>query len=211
MVPFFRAGRVADGILATTELVVTRAQQAERNAAFSPPSRAGAAGGGAESVAALGDGPDTRWRSGPDVTAGDTPQAAIDAYLAAMRARNANPALDLYSEETRAVLQDWVMTPAQMDSVARAYHRCRADAPRLDDTGQRAVIRYPVDARQCTPWFLVVERGRWRLDLATAQRALRFGSGNAWHFAAGAAGASHPYSYAFADWRFDHNGYPHAR
>ena len=86
-----------------------------------------------------------------------------------------------------------------------------ADGSRLDDTGQRAVIRYSVDARQCTPWFLVVEQARWRLDLATAQRALRFGSGNAWHFAAGAAGASHPYTYAFADWRFDHNGYPHTR
>lgn len=207
MVPFFRAGRVADGILATTELVVTRAQEAERNAAFSPPVRDGAAGGGAESRARIAAGVDERFRAGPDVAAGDAPQATVDAYLEAMRARNGSAELDLYSSETRALMKSHVMTPAQMDAVARAYRRCRADAPRIGGAGRRAVVRYPADSRQCSPWFLVAEAGRWRLDLATAQRVVRFGSGNAWHFV---PGAEHPYAFAFADWRLDRNGFPHA-
>jgi uncharacterized protein len=207
MVPFFRAGRVADGILATTELLVTRAQDAERNAGFSAPVRKGAAGGGAEARAGIGEGTDERFRAGPDVAARDTPDATVAAYLSAMRARNGNAELDLYSSETRALMKHWVMTPAQMDAVARAYQRCRADAPRIGPEGRRAVLRYPADARQCSPWFLVAEAGRWRLDLATARRVVRFGRGNAWHFA---PGAEHPYAFAFADWRLDRNGFPHA-
>jgi uncharacterized protein len=210
MVPFFRAGRVADGILATTELVVTRAQEARAHAAFTPPSLSApdrAAGGGAETRAALGEGPDGSFRSGPDVPAGDSPQATVEAYLAAMRARNGNAGLALYSAKTRELMTDRVMTPAQMDAVVRAYRSCHADTPRVGEAGRRAVVRYPPDARACAPWFLVVEDGRWRLDLATASQVVRFGAGNAWHFAAGAA---HPYQFAFDDWRFDAHGFPHA-
>lgn len=210
MVPFFRVGRVADGILAATELVVTRAQEARAQAAFTPPGLSApdeAAGGGAETRAALGEGPDGSFRSGPDVPAGDSPQATVEAYLAAMRARNGNAGLDLYSAQTRELMKSQVMTPAQMDAVARAYRSCHADAPRVGGAGRRAVVRYPPDARACAPWFLVVEDGRWRLDLATASRMVRFGAGNAWHFAAGAA---HPYPFAFDDWRFDAHGFPHA-
>jgi uncharacterized protein len=208
MVAFFRAGRVADGILAATELIVTRAQEAEARHAFVAPSREGAAGGGAAARAAFGAGPDGSFRSGPDVAARETPQETVAGYLEAMRARNGNPSLELYSRETREILRDWVVTAAQMDAVVRAYRRCRADPARLDEAGRRAVVRYPVDERQCTPWFLVREEDRWQLDLATSQRVLRFGAGNAWHFA---LGADHPYGFAFSDWRFDSRGFPHAR
>jgi uncharacterized protein len=208
MVPFFRSGRVADGILATTELVVTRAQEAEARAAFAAPSREGAAGGGAEARAALGAGPDGSFRSGPDLAGGETPQATVQAYLEAMGDRNGRPDLELYSEATREALKDWVMTAGQMDAVARAYRRCRAAPTRLDEAGGRAVVRYPASARQCAPWFLVREKGLWRLDLATAQRVVRFGAGNAWHFA---RSAEHPYAFAFADWRLDRHGFPHPR
>ncbi len=100
------------------------------------------------------------------------------------------------------------MTAGQMDAVARAYRRCRAARTRLDEAGGRAVVRYPVPARQCAPWFLVREEGLWRLDLATSQRVVRFGAGNAWHFA---RSAEHPYAFAFADWRLHRHGFPHAR
>lgn len=206
MVPFFRGQRVADGILATTELVVTRAQEAEANQAFQPPLRTGAAGGGAEARARLGAGTDAGARSGPEVAAGETPLDTVAAYLGAMAARNASASLDLYSADTRAMLRDWVVTPAQMDAVARAYRGCRADPTRVDEAGSHAVVRYPVNARRCAPWFLRREGGRWRLDLATAQRALGFGAGNSWHFV---KGVEHPYAFAFGDWRLDSHGYPH--
>jgi len=207
MVPFFRAGRVADGILAATELVVTRAQQAEETGAFRAVSRPGAAGGGAAARASIGAGSEGSSRAGPSVAGGETPLRAVEAYLAAMRARNGSPDLELYSRDTRRMLRGWVMTPAQMDAVAAAYRRCPAGAASLDEQRGRAVVRYPVEARLCAPWFLVHEEGLWRLDLANAQRVLHFGAGNAWHFA---TGEEHPYAFAFADWRVDRQGFPHA-
>ncbi len=209
MVPFFRRGRVADGILATTEMIVTRAQNAARNAGFDDePWAAFTTGAGATSAARLGQRDDDAWRRGTaNVTAQhDTPDAVVAAYLTAMDARNANPDLPIYSEATRAMLAEWVVTPAQMDNVVAAYGQCHAEAPRL--AGDRAVIRYPPAERACAPWFLVREAEGWRLDLATLQRAVRFGRDNAWRFADGLA---HPYAFAFADWRFDRNGFPRTR
>lgn len=45
MVPFFRLGHVAKGILAATELIVTRAQEAQASGHLRPPGRDAAAGG----------------------------------------------------------------------------------------------------------------------------------------------------------------------
>jgi uncharacterized protein len=132
----------------------------------------------------------------------------VEAYLAAMRARNGSSDFALYSRDTRRMLRDWVTTPAQMDAVAAAYGRCPAGAARLDPANGRAVVRYSVTACPCAPWFLVREEGRWRLDLANAQRALRFGAGNSWHFA---TGEEHPYAFGFSNWRIDRHGFPHAR
>ncbi|HEY8155696.1 MAG TPA: TPM domain-containing protein [Myxococcota bacterium] len=205
MVPFFQAGRVGDGILAATELLVAQVQREQANGGFAEVTAQGSSGGGARTRARIGGAPAPATRRGPEVAAGDTPEATAAAYLAAMRARNADPDLDLYSAATRAMLARWVVTPAQMDMLVRTYRDCRAEAARLDANSERAVIRYPIQARRCAPWFLVREGGRWRLDLATASSAIRFGRDNGWHFA---AGAEHPYRFAFADWTLDSHGYP---
>jgi hypothetical protein len=62
-----------------------------------------------------------------------------------------------------------------------------------------------VRERVCAPWLLVREDGRWRLDLASASRAIRFGRSNAWRFEAGAPAE---YAFAFDDWSFDRHGFP---
>ena len=204
MVPFFRAGRVADGLLASTELVVTRAQQAAAQGGIGA-AVSGTGGAGAETRARLDAGRDVSFEQAPDVAPGATPEASVDAYLHAMASRNANPRLALYSAATRRVLAERVVTPAQMDALARAYRGCRPEPARVE--GDRAVLRYPSTARQCAPFFLRREEGAWRLDLATAGRVLRFGAGNAWHFGPG----QHPYRFAFTDWRIDAQGFPHAR
>jgi hypothetical protein len=108
------------GVQRFSELAVTRTQDAEKRDAFQAPSRAGAAGGGAETRAGFGAGPDRVHRSGPEVAARATPLETVDAYLDAMRTRIGSPDLDLYTEETRGILQDWVVNAAQMDAVARA-------------------------------------------------------------------------------------------
>jgi uncharacterized protein len=207
MVPFFNVGRLADGILAATGLVVTRARNADKNVAFEASAKSGAAGGGAAAPAEIDARRDEQYSTGTEVFAGATPRETVHNYLSAMATRNGRPDLGLYSHETRQLLARWVMTPAQMESVARSYRACRAGPTRVDAAGARAVVRYGIYARECAPWFLVHEEGAWRLDLASAQPAVRFGADNAWHFA---PDVDHAYSFAFQDWRFDPNGYPHA-
>jgi uncharacterized protein len=219
MVPFFRHSRVADGILASTELIVTRAQRAAVNAGFEGEiwtSRSG--GAGATVSARLGAGPETRPETDPETgpetesatapapySPGRTPAETLQSYFAAMSARNGDPNLAIYTPETRRMLQGWLMTPAQMDNVLKTYRRCRAEPVRFGPGATRAVIRYPISQRDCSPWFFRKLDGGWALDLTMMQGAIRFGRSNAWRFD---LGVEHPYRFAFSDWRFDRHGFP---
>jgi uncharacterized protein len=211
MVPFFRAGRVADGILAATELIVTRAQRAAANAGFEGEAwMAGSGGGGATASAAIGqgwtnDGGADGSSAGSKTAAGRSPEETLGRYLAAMAARNGDPGLPLYTDATQGMLRSWVMTPAQMSNVARTYRGCTSEPARKDASGDLAVIRYPAAQRQCAPWFFRRGARGWALDLTMMQKAIRFGRSNAWRFD---PAADHPYRFAFADWRFYANGYP---
>jgi uncharacterized protein len=211
MVPFFRAGRVADGILAATELIVTRAQRAAANAGFEGEAwMAGSGGGGATANADIGqgwtnDGDGGMSSAGSKTAAGRSPEETLGRYLAAMAARNGDPGLPLYTDATQGLLRNWVMTPAQMSNVARTYRGCTSEPARKDASGDLAVIRYPAAQRQCAPWFFRRGARGWALDLTMMQKAIRFGRSNAWRFD---PAADHPYRFAFADWRFDGNGFP---
>jgi uncharacterized protein len=167
----------------------------------------GSGGGGATVRARLGAGPDEGQAPADAGTypAGRTPAETVASYFHAMQARNANPDLDLYTPATRAMLQDWVITPAQMDNIVRSYRRCHPQAPRFGPAADLAVIRYPIAERACAPWFLRRIEGAWRLDMTMMQRAIRFGRSNAWRFD---PGVNHVYQFAFEDWRFDGNGFP---
>jgi uncharacterized protein len=124
-----------------------------------------------------------------------------------MQQRNANPELDIYSPATKKMLQDWVMTPAQMDNIVRTYRGCNGESARIDDDRNYGVIRYAIRERQCAPWFFEKTGTDWTLDLTMMQRAIRFGRDNSWHFV---RGEDHPYQFAFTDWRLDASGYPQA-
>jgi uncharacterized protein len=207
MVPFFRTGRIAEGIVATTELIVARAQEARQGRGFDPMLAAGfSLGGGATTAARIGVGPDDALAIGrPDVDPAETPERAIDAYLEAMGTRNARPDLALYSRTTRAMLEDWTITAAQMDTIARAYAGCGQREVRFDPSGEHAVVRYAIGERKCAPWFFVRENSAWRIDLAASQDAIRFNHRNQWRLAERDASG---YGFGFADWRFDDNGFP---
>jgi len=208
MVPFFKAGRVADGILATTEMIVDRAQTATRNASLESEIRLdGSGGAGATTAAQLGAGQDRNFR-GAEVDAGNSPAETLARYFAAMQQRNANPDLAIYTPDTRRMLENWVMTPAQMDNLVASYRNCQAETERTDPTRRYAVIRYPIAERQCSPWFFENIDGDWMLDLTMMQSSIRFGRDNSWHFV---RGASHPYEFAFTDWSIDRVGYPHEK
>lgn len=210
MVPFFRTNRIADGILASTELIVTRAQHAAADAGFETEVWATASGGGgAVAEARIGQGAETvTVRSDPSQslsTAASTPTETLERYFAAMSARNANPNLSLYTADTRQMLRDWTITPAQMDSVVNSYRGCTAEPTKISPDGRLAVIRYPVEERGCAPFFFRQAENAWALDLTMMQRAIRFGRTNAWRLD---PAVDHPYRFAFADWRLDQNGFP---
>src|SRR5690606_29426970 len=104
MTPFFRESRVADGILATTELIVGRAQEAGAGLAFAPPMAPARMGGGATTAAGIGAGraeAPSAARAGeasaPTETSGLGPLEIVDLYLRAMAARDARRDLPFYS------------------------------------------------------------------------------------------------------------------
>jgi len=206
MVPFFQAARIADGVLATTELIVQQAQRTvARNGFDVAPGVAGSGGAGA--TARIGEAASVPV-DGPDVAAGRSPAQTLQAYFDAMGKRDGRSDLDIYTSATQAMLKSWVMTPAQMDNVVRSYRGCTAEPAKLGPGGQHAVIRYGPAERQCSPWFFAREGGTWKLDFTVMQEAIRFGRDNSWRFANGVPGR---YDFAFADWAFDGNGFPVAR
>ena len=184
MAPFFAAGRVTDGILAMTELLVTQAsdpvQGLEEPVA---PRRATSVGAGAVVTAPIDGGYARPVHADTDrPVAGRTPGATVAAYLATMSAGDAGPDLDLYTRDTQYFLSGQVVTRAQMDNVARTYPRCGDGEVLIQDT--HAVVRYPAGDSSCAPWLLVRgDDGRWRLDLVTMSRALRFDTANRWRLA----------------------------
>jgi uncharacterized protein len=208
MVPFFQAQRIADGTLATTELIVQRGQQAiKRNALDVAPGVSGSSGAGATANALIGKPTATPYQdqNRSAFTAGKTPSETLRAYFSAMRSHDSRPQLDLYTSETQILLRKWITTPAQMDNILRTYERCHPHTVKIGPAAVHAVIRYPADQRRCSPWFFVREGGKWRLDLAVMQRAVRFGRDNSWRFG-GAIPTS--YEFAFRDWKFDRYGFP---
>lgn len=216
MLPFFKSGRVRDGIVATIELIFNRADAAQKGQAFTPntvsPNAPGggasSAGGGAQTAASLGSGYDMSdlQRRTENVAAADSPAGTVQAYLDAMRKRDGRPDLPVYSKGSRAMMANWTVTAAQMDTIAATYKSCPVPELKIVAKNKLAVLRYPPvrEHRACSPWFLVHEDGAWRLDLTMMQRGLLFNTRNQWHF-----NKSGPQEYApaFTDWEFDANGY----
>ncbi|KIC39041.1 hypothetical protein RA27_17960 [Ruegeria sp. ANG-R] len=208
MVPFFQADRVADGILATTELIASRAEAALRNEAFIPPAKTfePSSGAGASTRARIGTGYERP--EGPQLALqqGYQPYQVVEAYISAMEDQNANPDLAIYSRASQTMFQDWVVTPAQMRNVAKTYQDCPPAVTRSQ--GGFAVVQYPVEVRTCSPFFLHREEGAWRLDFPTMSQTIRFNQSNQWFVA---RSLPENYKFAFAGQAFDQNGFPLSR
>lgn len=205
MVPFFAAGRAADGVLATTELIVDRAQRYRLGELAFDASELDGSGGAGATARTDASSPMPAQVAPVAAPPGASPEDTLARYFEAMARRDGRPDLPIYSMATRAMLDGRVMTPAQMDHLVATYRACTAQPARMGPGGSLAVIRYGIAQRRCAPWFLVREDGGWQLDLTMMSRAIRFGRDNSWHFA---AGVDHPYGFAFDDWRFDSSGFP---
>lgn len=194
MEPFFRDNQVDDGIVAATEAIVTRAQEATKNLALdvSPAAEPPA-------VAALAPPISTRsvprdsLAPMPDVTSEGSPLETVDAYIQAMEKGNARADLDIYSTSSQEMLKNWVLTQAQMRNVAREHRRCTGEHFQVQ--GDKAVVRYDPEPGVCNPYFLCLEEGKWRIDFASMQKYIRFDESNHWQLPWGVG----KFSFAFPD------------
>lgn len=220
MVPYFNQNQVAEGIVATIELMVTRAQHAKLGEAESvQPWLAGSGGAGAVADAnininqkqatvthALPSELKNRLEN-PSPTL--SPQDIINLLFEKTRHRVIDWTLPIFTAATRGQLRDRKATVAQMDNGVRVYDACGKPQILFDKADRFAVARYRPDQRLCAPWFLMKEDGIWRLDILAHAYGLRNNFSNEWFF----DGTTHdnplirPYWFAFDDWYFTKDGY----
>jgi len=210
MVPFFRDNRVSVGVLATTELLVARIQEAIDKVEFDPENYRKAevsTGAGAKTAANIGKGniPIIPKRNiSVLLNSNDSPEEVVGKYIDAMQNYNADPNLDIYTDATKNMMRNWRVTKGQMKNIVNTYKKCRVLDRKIN--GNLAVVRYPVNDRKCSPFFLMKENKLWKLDLTMMQTSIIFNHKNLWRF----KNRDHKYMFAFSDWSFDRNGYPHS-
>lgn len=221
MVPFFRLGRVGDGVFATSELIRIRAEDAENGEEFDITRWIGSIGGGAKIEAKIDAGRDTSFADGmPDVLAADTPEETLTKLFAAMKNRNGRSDLDIYNDETRAFMAGMVVSPGQMDNVVKRYAKCEIDRVVYSEDGQHAVFLHKLSDRACDPFaFDKGTDGKWRINLKAVGNGLGHTFGNVWylHYGRQQESGLHKYYFGFKDYyfsrpggeEFEHQGFPY--
>lgn len=192
MVPFFKRNEVAMGIIATIELMVSRAQFAKlgKEEPYRPWLE-GSGGGGAvvdaninrpDAAAAAENLPVELQRQLATLDESSTPLDIVNASLAQSASRNSNWDLPLYTNASRRMLKTRKATIAQLDNTVRIYQACGEPEVLISDNGIFAVVRYQTHERLCAPWFLMKEDKIWRIDILPHAYGLRFNFSNEWYF-----------------------------
>lgn len=205
---FLNAGELAAGIFAATGLIAARAKEAGEGKSFTAPAAVPTPGAPAavagEEPGMFDDAPAAPAAFVPAPSA-LSPEEVVAEYHKTLAAGDKNYGLQIYSEASRAMLQQMVISPAQMQNEAAAYSSCSVEKTAFLDENRRAVVRYRAESRACAPYFLVKENEAWRLDLVTAAKSIKFNAANEWHFD---MSQPVPYANAFRDWKIDANGVP---
>ncbi|MCK9173105.1 MAG: YgcG family protein [Desulfuromonas sp.] len=215
MAPFYAAGRLAEGIEATVELVVGAVLAQEDASPDRPVVHNGTAlsGGGGARLAL--EGAAARPEETPVVAdlaryqPQPTPLESLALYLEVLRARIKAPQLPLYSPSSRDFFASWLVTDAQQANAQALLEAHWAEAEVRTGTVQHeqlAVIRFPVTRRGCAPYLLRRVAAGWQLDFAAMHQLLGFNHNNQWFMRR----QDHAFMFAFRDWRFDRQGFPHA-
>ncbi|MBW2298206.1 MAG: TPM domain-containing protein, partial [Deltaproteobacteria bacterium] len=212
MRPFFAAGKIGPGIEATVELLVAKALQAIKTGEFvvdqenTVQGEHLSGGAGARTGIQIGDQipPKTRSSHADNFAPQPTPLQTLERYMQALRQHIKDPDLGIYSPETRDFFRQWVVTNAQQDNELKGLENVLGKAqPRVRD--QLAVIRFPVEDRGASPYFLELGEKGWMLDFHSMNQLVRFNHKNQWHFIK----TDHRFAFAFTDLRFDKHGFPH--
>ena len=211
LLPYFRAGKVADAVFVAAELVRDRAYEANRGQEFMPPMESRSMGGGAKTSAKIG-------QNDPDAKRGEMVQAPVDAdpervmaiYLQTLKRHNKNPDLEIFTTATQKFFRQWTVTDINQDNEFRFFSKCTDAKIIYSDDQQFAVLSSPVAQRTCSPYFFAREEGQWKLDIATMAKTIRFNADMQWHFSLqDKKRYGQTYAFAFNNLSFDKNGYPY--
>lgn len=211
MVPYFRDSRVSDGVYMMMELVKDRAMEADKGKEFMGRMETKTLGGGARNDALIGL-LDPKAKEGEDILTdeGDTPEDILAKHLEGLKAHNNNPNLGIFSKATRRFFQKWTVTDINMDNEYRFVSQCQDGKVIYSDDETRAVLIHPLEQRTCCPYFFVREELKWRLDIFTMAKVIRFNTEMNWHFSKKDREKSNiPYEFAFGGFTYDKNGYPY--
>ena len=216
-VPYFREGKIADGVYMATELIRDRAFEAESGKEWMPPMQSKSIGGGAKTKAYIGV-TDPEAKKGVDVVAqhGNDPKAVLQQYMKALKAHNTNPNLDIYTNATKKFFRQWTVTEINQDHELHNLAPCLALHKTLydQDSSHALLAVRPYDKnRKCSPYLFKKEEGKWKLDIATMADTLRFNADMQWHFdlSKRLEGEGVYYAFGFDGYGFDSNGYPYVR
>ena len=140
----------------------------------------------------------------PYKTVGESPKTVVTSYLHAMKNGNNDPNLPIFTKASKNMMQKWSVSRGQMRNISSSYNKCDIDAVLVK--GNYAVVRYPVNQRKCSPFFMQKEGNDWKLDLIVMMKGIRFDTQDTWRLDQGKLNPN--YKFAFSDWNFDKNGNP---
>ncbi|MCD6526529.1 MAG: TPM domain-containing protein [Desulfuromonas sp.] len=210
MAPFFAANRVGDGIEASLELLVAEQPQHESAPAAAREKYSG--GAGARSAMTIDQPLDAEFIDSNDEAARrifvpqPSPLAALECYQQILARHIKDPELTIYTAATREFFAGWLVTDAQQNNELRDLERIFYQAE-VYEQDSLAVIRFSATERHCPPYLLQRSKQGWQLDFSTMSKTIGFNHRNQWFF----RHLSHPFMFAFSDWRFDDNGYPYTK
>jgi hypothetical protein len=190
MAPFFERGRVQDGIAATLEMIIARANEKIQSRTYSPQDGAkpgpgefysGGAGAGRRVQVKTATIPDEAEYPEDMVSLfvpQPTPEAAFLLDIEKCKRHIRGYDFDLYTDETRKISKDWVFTKAQMDNQVNDTRGKTFTVHTKDDL---ALVVFEPRHRNCAPFYLQKNDLGWQLDMATMSRTIHFDMKNQAH------------------------------
>ncbi len=203
MMPFFKAGKISQGIVDTDKIILQRAQEAMAGKPFDAKVYQALSKQilAADQQATQAATPDDPLRAANV----QRPTEIVSEYHRMLMMNNGHYDLPIYSQSSKIFRRNNPVTTEQMQSELLAHKVCNIYKEVILDEGLAALL-YDVSQRFCTPYFLIFEDWAWRLDLAATANYIQVDAKQEWHL-----DMKRPTVYAdtLLDWQFDKNGTPH--
>lgn len=200
MVPYFTGAMVPEGIMAATEMFVTRARESGEGISFDTAKmKSYTTGAGAAAKARLGEKPETPVVPAPGTAVPKgkalSPRETVAILMEMLMERKLVYDPLMYTRESVAFFSKLPVIPAAVDNMYRSYKDCVIDAEKIE--GEHAVVRYRPQDRLCGPFFFVREDGRWKFDLISVRNIVIYDFQNRWMLRRQLLA---PFAFGFTDW-----------